>query len=79
MPHSCAESAAEPATVEVARPQDVGNADATFQTRAHLGSDRLAPPGDLMLGYDLETSNVAEAAATSLVRTGFELLWLEVG
>jgi nonsense-mediated mRNA decay protein 3 len=46
------------AEVELARSSDFGSNNNTFRTFSHLGS--LLHPGDLALGYDLNTSNVNE-------------------
>lgn len=50
--------------VEVARSSDFGSNDTVFRTVTHLG--RFLQPGDLALGYDVQSSNYNQDDLTSL-------------
>jgi nonsense-mediated mRNA decay protein 3 len=52
------------AEVEVARSSDFGVNDTTFHMCTHLGN--LLHPGDLALGYDVQSSNFNEDDLVSL-------------
>eukprot|EP00026_Physarum_polycephalum_P007496 Phypoly_transcript_07558.p1 GENE.Phypoly_transcript_07558~~Phypoly_transcript_07558.p1 ORF type:complete len:531 (+),score=69.79 Phypoly_transcript_07558:64-1593(+) len=52
------------AEVEIARSSDFGSNDTTFTTTTHLGN--LLHPGDLVLGYDVHSSNFNEDDLVSL-------------
>ena len=48
------------ADIEIARSSDFGRNDITFNVKTHLGN--VLHPGDIVLGYDLTTANVSDAA-----------------
>jgi len=54
----------ELAEVEVARSSDFGSNDTIFHTTTHLG--KMLQPGDLVLGYDVQTSNFNQDDLTPL-------------